>query len=287
MVPADAKRSLLHFVAVARTGVLARVPIPCRLPSGGWFITYGDEVGVSVLSQSLGLGTYELGEYRFVARFVRDGMVCLDIGANQGVYTVLLCRRSGASGSVIAFEPIPFLVKRLRLNLKINGCASFIIVPVALSNSEGLTNFYTATQGKEAYSSMLPPLVNATATVSKIAVTTLDGYLERTKIPKIDFVKIDAEGAELKILEGGKHLFEQVRPTVLCEVADVRTQSFGYPARMIYEFLEERAYKWFQPDTDGLLTSSHKREQYTPDWVNLVAVPEESLSEVATLLRPV
>ena len=282
---AKATRLILHAAAQVRTGPMRAVPIPCRLPHGGWFLTYGDEIGVTVLSQAVGLGSFEAAEYRFVAQFVKSGMTCLDIGANQGIYTILLCRRAGSSGRVVAFEPIPFLTKRLHNNLMINRCPSYTIEQIAVGREEAMSEFHIALDGRESYSALGPSSDDRSTTLI-VPVTTLDKYLEREYLKRVDFIKIDAEGAELHILEGGKHLLEEMRPTLLCEIADVRTRSFGYAAEMIYSFLEQRSYRWFEVDQRGLLRPSPKRESYEPDWANLVAVPEEKLADVSALRSP-
>lgn len=89
----------------SRYGIL-NVPIPCRLPYGGWFLAYGDTIGLDVLMSGLGVRPYECNNWRFVAGILKPGAVFFDVGANQGPYSILASRCVGGSGRSGQIHPL-------------------------------------------------------------------------------------------------------------------------------------------------------------------------------------
>src|ERR1700692_3223566 len=90
-------------------------PIPVRVSSHLWFFACSNHLGDHVLA-----GDYEESEHAFVRGFLRPGMVVLDIGANEGFFTLLFARAVGAQGRIVSFEPSQRERRRLRMNLWIN-----------------------------------------------------------------------------------------------------------------------------------------------------------------------
>jgi hypothetical protein len=107
--------------------------------------------------------------------------------------------------------------------------------------------------------------------------------LWRRAIEAVDFIKLDAEGAELSVLEGARELLRgPSRPVILAEVQDLRTQSWGYRAREMVTFLSREKYCWFGITADGgLRPAAIDMDSYD---ANLVAVPVERVEEVQALV---
>jgi hypothetical protein len=117
----------------------------------------------------------------------------------------------------------------------------------------------------------------------RVPVRRLDDILAETEISKVDFLKVDVEGAELSVLYGAlKLLHRESRPAMLVEVQDVRTRRWGYAAREILQFLARMDYEWFAIAAHGkLLPVSCQEENYD---ANLVALPAERVAEFMGLL---
>jgi FkbM family methyltransferase len=247
------------------------VPLYIRLPYGGWWIAIND-----VCSDEIFVGIFEVPERRFVERFLKDGMIVLDIGAHHGFYTILASKKAGPSGRVIAFEPSPRERQRLLMHLKFNQCNNVKVEPFALSSQNGEAAFYIVDGRDTGCNSLCPPAVSEPTKVISVNIITLDNYLEKEMIHHIDFVKIDAEGAELEVLKGSKRFINQrPRPVILCEVDDHRTRAWGYSASMIIEILESYGFRWFGIGKEGQLLPIEKRNSY-----NLVALPEEFVDSI-------
>jgi SAM-dependent methyltransferase len=123
----------LRWLWFKRSGIpILNSPLPWRLPFGGWFFAYGDAVGFNVASATFKKEYENLGEWKFLARFLKQGMCFFDIGANQGFFTLLAAQIINGSGRVVAFEPSPREFARLSRNIKINRFENVVFEPVAL-----------------------------------------------------------------------------------------------------------------------------------------------------------
>jgi len=126
------------------------------------------------------------------------------------------------------------------------------------------------------------PNIEAKTSRVTVEVRRLDDVLETIGWPRVDFIKLDVEGAELSVLHGARQLLRgNVRPAILAEVQDVRTVPWGYPAREIVRFLADVGYGWFALADDGSLESISSDSLYYDG--NLVALPLERFEEFSWL----
>ena len=156
-------------------------------------------------------------------RFVHKDDVIWDVGANVGIFSF---SAAGKGARVVAVEPDPFLVGLLRKSISINENRDLDIkvVPVALSCKIALETFQIAKRGRASNSLSLVGGRSQMGGVREeiiVPVVTMDSLLETFPDPK--FVKIDVEGAEIKVIDGGKKLLQKVRPVFFIE-ADIKTR---------------------------------------------------------------
>jgi FkbM family methyltransferase len=271
-------REKLVAVNVRYKRIFGRLPVPVRLPVGCWWLAGGDALGRRILSS-----TFENAEVSFVQRFLRAGMTVLDIGAHQGLYTLLASRMVGPLGRVVSFEPSPRERRRLGLHLFLNRCGNVKVESLALGKNEGEATFFVVDGRDTGCNSLRPPAIREPTSVIQVSVARVDDVLCTYKIDEVDFIKIDVEGAELDVLSGAERLLEsRPRPVMLVEVSDTRTGPWGYKARDILVFLEERGYRWFRPAENGTLRSIRAGVGHWDD--NLVAVPQERMEEIRYLM---
>jgi FkbM family methyltransferase len=152
------------------------------------------------------LGSYEYKKRIIFENRVRQGSTVLDIGAYVGFYTVLASILVGPTGKVYAFEPLPRNLEYLREHLRINNITNVEVIDVAVSDSFGTVYF------KEG-SNRSTGRINDEGEM-RVRTVSLDWLIEEGEIPIPDQIKIDVEGGELAVLEGGKLLLERSRPTV-------------------------------------------------------------------------
>jgi FkbM family methyltransferase len=261
-------------------GTFPNFPIPMRLPFGSWWLAWNDAVGKAVLK-----GAYEKAECDVVLRLLQPGMTVLDIGAHHGYYTLLASYRVGQSGRVLAFEPSPRERRKLRWHLRWNHCSNVEVVEMALGAQAGEAELFLVAGRETGCNSLRPPAVRGTPKKLGVPIGTLDGFVSRRGIERVDFLKLDVEGAELSVLEGGQQLLSR-RPRLiaLVEVSGQRTAAWGYAPEEILKLLAARGFQWFEPCEGGWLRpAALTAPSYNG---NLVAVPEERLEEVRMLLAP-
>jgi FkbM family methyltransferase len=251
------------------------LPIPMRLSFGAWWLVEHGAVDYHVMTN-----TFEIAEMEFVKRFLRPGMTVLDIGAHHGLYTLLASKSVGAQGKVISFEPSPRERHRLKKNLRINCVRNVELHPFALGSQKGEADLYLADGTNNGCNSFRQPAESAGETV-RVPVNRLDDVL--SQLARVDFVKIDVEGAELDTFKGATELLSRApRPVILAEVYDIRTRPWGYDAREIVRFLADLNYQWFALNDDGTLAAISSDLQ-TYD-ANLVALPAERVAETQRML---
>jgi FkbM family methyltransferase len=254
------------------------MPIPLRLPFGAWWLAEK-----SALDHELIYNEFERMETEFVKRLLRRDMTVVDAGAHHGLYTLLASKRVGWGGRVIAIEPSPRECERLEKHLRLNRCSNTELVPCALGEDPGEADLYLVDGFQDWCNSLRPPAVDEPIRTVRVPVRRLDDVLAESGVNKVDFLKLDVEGAELSVLYGAMKLLQrEPRPAILAEVQDIRTQPWGYAAREIIQFLIRMDYRWFAIAAKGaLLPISCDQETYD---ANLVALPVERTEEFLGLL---
>jgi len=256
-----------------------KIPLPVRLPFGGWWLARNDFISSTII-----YGGFEEGERIFVERLLRPGMVVLDIGANQGFYSVLASKLVGRSGRVFSFEPSPRERKALLLHMRLNLCGNVSVQSLALGDAETTSDLHVVEDTHTGLNSLRPPVTTSQTFVVRVRVTTLDAWLRIHEIPHIDFMKMDVEGGELAVLRGASELLDRVpRPIILAEVQDTRTKPWGYQAKEIIEFLRARNFNWFKISDDGLLVQLDRSIELFDG--NFVAVPEDRMRDIAESVK--
>lgn len=152
----------------------------------------------------------------FATRFVDPGSIAWDIGANMGMFTFPAAH---IAASVIAFEPDPFNLLLLQRSAAANPDLDVTIIPAAVAEEVGTGRLQIPERGRSANaleggaSGSQMGGVRETMTVMTVS---LDWMLERFPAPH--FIKCDAEGAEVWILQGATELLAKARPVINMEM---------------------------------------------------------------------
>jgi len=207
-------------------------------PFGRFLIDPVSQFGNALVSSD----GYEPEMRRTLETFVRPGSVFLDVGANEGFFSVLASRLVGSRGRVIAVEPQERLAPVIRSNLALNACANVSVFSCAISDRRGEAELHlspdTNTGSTALYQSTRYRLPRVT-----VPVTTLADFVERAEVPRIDFVKMDIEGFEYEAILGSQQLFESGRIAALAlELHPGPIAHRGLDPSAIARFLERSGY---------------------------------------------
>ncbi len=220
-------------------------------------------------------GCLEPNEMAFMDRFLKPGMQVMDIGANEGCYSVLCGAKVGEKGKVWAFEPSPREFAVLKANADQNPNLNISCFPVAIGNKNGTEKLRIA-EGIHAGQNTLGEFSYSITELNFaiVSIRRLDDLVFEAKTDRIDLIKIDVEGAEGLVLEGARRTLETFRPIVLLEVLEKGLAALGYtPIRLINQF-RGLGYRIavFDPET-GLPIEYHGNGLGLCE--NLLAFPEE------------
>ncbi len=192
-------------------------------------------------------GTYETGTTDLLKKILQSDDVVIDIGANVGWYTVLISKIV-SRGHCFAVEPVPMMFQRAQENCRINGLTGNVTLSnLALGEKDGSVELYTFKNLPHGYSS-LSSQGRSEYTVSHAEMITLDHYLERERIGKLDLIKIDVEGAELSVLHGASGLLSRQEPPMwIMEMNKETAASFGHaPQELLAHLQSFGEYKFFR-----------------------------------------
>lgn len=162
------------------------------------YLSPNDKYITPTLIQS---GVWEPFETEVATREIRPGDTVLDLGANIGYYTLLFSGLVGDEGRVFAFEPDPANFAILKKNVRVNRCRNVIMVPRAVSNKSGFLNLYRCDDDAgdhRVYDS------GDGRSAHEVECVRLDDYFAPGE--RVDFIKMDLQGAEWGAIEGASRL---------------------------------------------------------------------------------
>lgn len=169
-----------------------------------------------ILSQSketekLGYGEWHIeidGELGLIEHFIKPGNLVFDVGGNHGEWSTWALKTEPTI-QIVAFEPVPSVFESLRYALQ--NFSNVQLFNCALSNESGLTNLHYYPQADGLSGFYFREVLRGDQPDPEVIIVqqdTLDDFCNRHAISQIDFIKIDTEGAEWKILNGAKKLLE-------------------------------------------------------------------------------
>jgi FkbM family methyltransferase len=165
-------------------------------------------------------GEYEKHMRDLLERSLRVGDVAIDVGANVGVHTLTMARLVGPAGRVLALEPNPSALKRLRRNVELNALEQVAVVPCAAgAYATRLQLRVPAEDSREGANPGLASLValETPHSVVEVDVQPLDAVLRVEPLGQVSLIKIDVQGYECQVLRGATETLGMFAPLVVFE----------------------------------------------------------------------
>ncbi len=197
----------------------AMIPHTISIPEGELILNPNDPV----VSGALMLGAYEVSFATVLRKALSPRMTVVDIGANIGYYTLIASATVGSEGRVIVYEPEPENLDILKTMIATNRLENVTVVPTAVGESVGQATLYVDPHNKGKHT-LLPVSGNTPTTVATI---TLDASLQHLDVGRVDLIKMDIEGWEIKAFHGMQNTLKRDHPKIFFEFAPVRIRETG------------------------------------------------------------
>jgi FkbM family methyltransferase len=215
------------------------------------FQIYSDASDMSV-GHIVRSGSYEPEVNAVFRRFIKPGMAVIDIGANIGFYTMLSASIVGPTGYVLAVEPNGKNIRLLEASRRLNGFDWVTVAQVAAGRDTGIL-MLNASYSNGTTSRLLDD-VGHMVFCETVPSVQVDALISR----RIDFVKIDVEGAEYNALLGMKRVIEESHPIIVSEFSpDFMPGISGIDGEGYLRWILERGYEIFVVEPDGSLSPSN------------------------------
>jgi len=230
------------------------------------------------------IGEYEPIETKILTATAELSRTILDIGANIGYYAVLLGKILPPGSHLFSFEPFPSAYQQLISNVTLNNLNSKVTtLPIALSNTEGVVELHV-------------PLVSGTSAASmrilhpdeknnnvNVSARCLDNVVKEFDIENIDLIKIDVEGAEWLVFQGGWQTVEKNKPVIFAELLRKWSAGFGYHPNEVVSALQNIGYSCFAVGEVLTEIESITEETLETNFLFLTDSAEHNL--ISTVLR--
>ncbi|MBK8925253.1 MAG: FkbM family methyltransferase [Crocinitomicaceae bacterium] len=238
-----------------------------NIPFGKYILFYSE--GTSIVERFKRDGHYEP---EFVSHLVHslksiDGeKIFIDIGANIGMIS-LDCLNQVESLKIYAFEPGKHQFNLFQKTIQENNLSDTISLnPLALSNSKGSVDFYVHSTEHVSGDGFVDTKRAGKTKVVKVLTDTLDNWYHESTLSRCDVIKMDTEGAEFFILQGGRQLIEKFRPIIYIEINDKNIKNYPFEIDDLLRLFNEIGYNIFTlknqiVDSDNIL--SYIRENDT------------------------
>jgi len=176
--------------------------------------------------------------------------VMFDVGANAGFISCVLASKYAFHGQVHAYEPDPQNINQLEKNKDLNKLDNLVIHKIALQedHAKAETTFYIRRlvdgdfNENRGLSSILK-ISHGTVSEEKVDCSTIDNEIARLGLRRLDFLKIDVEGAEFSVLQGGERAISKFHPVIQYEYSNAIDKLAGVNnTELSFKFLERLGY---------------------------------------------
>jgi FkbM family methyltransferase len=190
---------------------------------------------------------YEEGELALIVRAVSNGSTFLDLGSNAGVYALVVAA-SSPDTDVVAVEPATSTFQLLERNVALNHLANIRTVHSAVADFEGVAELSLNVTGKDGLNTLGVGTHPDSHVVGResVPVMSLDQLVRKYGLANVSAIKVDVEGGELALFQGGSELLRSDQaPLILYEGFSFCTKGFGYHPVELAWLLESWGYRTF------------------------------------------
>jgi FkbM family methyltransferase len=209
-------------------------------------------------------GEYEVGTNRILAKYIKENDVVIEAGANIGSETLLISRLL-KTGHIHCFEPNPYTFERLKINITINELKNVNAYDCALGEADGEINFHIYPKGF--CNAGMSSKYMQTPNTLKINVVqkTLDTFIKENKITKVDFIKMDIQGAEMDMIKGSAETIAAFKPTIFTEACEPYNNT-----QKLFEILKSYNYNIYFIENDSSFLMKTPADIKDGNWLAVI-----------------
>ena len=206
-------------------------------------------------------------EAPYMKEVVKKGDICLHFGGSDGRHSYLLSHHVGPDGRVHVYEPSNYsysimsrLIRWHRLkNVTPHNAAigdhegtMVLSVPRKMSGHIGRAYGVVTDKGGSASDEKLATGNRTEFIDQPTEVVSLDGLMQKENLPRVDFIRADVEGAEIKLIQGGRKTIERDLPSLLIEIHPFSLQrNFSSSAEEVRDYFTNLGYRMWQLNDDN------------------------------------
>ncbi len=174
-------------------------------------------------------------------RLLQPGAVVFDIGSNFGYYSLRLAADSRIHGTIHAFEPNPPTYRLLLHNIELNGFGDRV-----LAHNVGVSDAVGTARMRERVHHLGGASIAVDGEGAIVELTTLDRFCEERAVTRLDFLKIDVEGFEDRVLQGDRQSIERFKPGILIELNPSTLTLQGVTLDTVVDLLRGYGYRLYE-----------------------------------------
>ena len=240
-------RVLYQVVKAARACVGSKSnEVICNRSGLRWSLDLSEGIDLSIYV----FGKFERATSRAIKNVLFPGAVVFDIGANVGAHALPMAKLVGKTGKVYAIEPTDWAFEKLSKNFKLNPelSSSLILKQMVFSDlkSDLPQKIYSSWKLEDGETH--PIHGGHLNSMDKAESSSLDQEVQRLGLKKIDFIKLDVDGFELKVLKGGVQTLTTMKPKIILEITPYTLEEQGDSLGELLELLKKLNYRIYSED---------------------------------------
>jgi FkbM family methyltransferase len=224
----------------------------------------------------------ESGEGLLIEAIASRCQTVIDVGAHNGVWiSRFLAAANNNSIQGLVFEPQRRCLPDLKS--KVSNYPNVEVINVAVADSREELRFFEANEPE--HSSLIEPVEEVTTATYPVRVTTLDEEVTRRGWDTVDYLKVDAEGYDLRVLQGAVTLLRERRVGVIQFEYNRTWAQAGSTLAAAYSYLNNNGYVVFLVKNEGLFELRYARYGEFFAYTNFCAVASDDIAQLKSLLR--
>jgi FkbM family methyltransferase len=200
-------------------------------------------------------GYWEKEATTLMQKFIKKGDIVFDVGANIGYYTLIFANTVGDKGRVFAFEPCPRNIRNLENNVRRNSFQNIVIERTALGENSQTMQMYFPCDVQFGAGGFFK--ARSYLAQQEVGVVTLDDFIKKEGITRIDFLKLDIEGGEIFALRGmSETLNQKIIRNAFIDIHDTILLRNGYKPQEIKKYMIKYGYTLYKVVADQFVPAS-------------------------------